>query len=1542
MLGIMMLMAMVVHATTTVTATWDFTTMAAGEVYFEDTSGELESTDVVYSTGSLSSDVTGVKLYIDATNGKFYTRGAGTDGTASYYDAQFNNGAIIQVPVQSTSDIVIVTAASNSGAYNFTVGTVSGAAVDGTSVVASSGTTSYTATATDVSKGYVEILATGTTGTDAEGNETNQDAYLYTIVVQQVTKTVISEKATWDFTTMDANEVNIQYNSTTSTAATGTVASDVDGVALYVTASQSGAKLQTRGSDAQFNTGATIQVPVSATTDIVTVTGYPGYCYYTVGGTAASNTGSSDNVTTHNPTETEVTAGYVEIVSTGSAYLYSITVEPEAEKVKITEKATWDFSTMGEGTVNIQGATGTVASDVEDIVLTVDATNSGKLYTRATGNSAQFNQNTIIYVPVSSEGDVVTVVGHSGYIYYTVGGTAASTTETTTTYEATAADVTAGYVAIVSTGGAYIYSITVDPVSTTKEKQLYSTTFTTTDGWADASAATSESTVSQSTKYTHETLTFTLYNTAVSTSNSNDKLSTTGGYLMANKSSDPYVVTSKLSNISKVHFIHGATGGSRGWGLYCKGAGDDDWVLLSDSYATTQSGTEVTVEVDRDSCQLKFVNLNSSQNAYLMQLDIYGDVDMGSTPVLGTLTVNGTEYEADDIFSDTDDEYTKTATIEIASSESMPSTSNPVTATAENGTVGTISSYVYYSNGTTTEDITTTDSVIVTIPVTYESSTVNYVATFIRKPYYTLTYVGTDGETVLGTQSVEKDASITAFSYITVDNDTVDASTMTVADGYAFRGWFAAASGSGNRKYTIEDVVTSDLTLYAVATAQEVKSATARYTYTLTDQYFYAEDHEGFEPVTTTEGSDPAYYNSTHGWLFPAGSELKILVGGKAYIMMQLCQYSADQAITIKSSTGTQVGSITSGKASSDGATTSYNYTGDADTLTLSFAGNTYLHSLTIMNDANGALATNEAGWYVVEAGNADNFLSILDVANANASSTARTYIYVPAGTYDLGEAVLTEISGDNISIIGDSIGKTIIKNTPKVETESINNTATILVTGSNTYLQDLTLQDALDYYTAMSTIGNGRGVVLQDKGNRTICKNVNLQSYQDTYYSNADGQYYFEGGEIHGTVDYLCGSGDVYFKGVRLINESRSASGETGQDVIAAPNTSSACSWGYVLDSCTIETHSATLSLARSWNNQSKTAYLNTIILEPSKLISTRFTTAGMNVAAYSFKEYNSVDESGNVVSPSSNTLTFTHSTGNYTYETILTADEAANYNIDKVFTDWEPDVLATQLEMGTVAYADNKLSWTAVDNATGYAIFKDGEFVDITTSTSYAITESGTYSVRAANSMGGFGDPSTCESTLADITKSIGASGYGTYSAAYNTVVPEGVTVYTAAIQTGESTTTILATSIDAATTGAVLPANVGFIIKGTVSTDYTFAAATTDAISLEDVSNDLKANTVATTVESGNNWYGLLKSTATFAHITGGTLAANTAYVILSESQAKNLTVVFDDEATGITEVVAEGVADGKIYNLAGQQVNGTQKGIVIMNGKKYVIK
>ena len=45
---------------------------------------------------------------------------------------------------------------------------------------------------------------------------------------------------------------------------------------------------------------------------------------------------------------------------------------------------------------------------------------------------------------------------------------------------------------------------------------------------------------------------------------------------------------------------------------------------------------------------------------------------------------------------------------------------------------------------------------------------------------------------------------------------------------------------------------------------------------------------------------------------------------------------------------------------------------------------------------------------------------------------------------------------------------------------------------------------------------------------------------------------------------------------------------------------------------------------------------------------------------------------------------------------------------------------------------------------------------------------------------------------------------------------------------------------------------------------------------------------------------------------------------------------------DDATAIKNVTVEAAENAAIYNVAGQRVNATYKGIVIKNGKKYLNK
>lgn len=992
--------------------------------------------------------------------------------------------------------------------------------------------------------------------------------------------------------------------------------------------------------------------------------------------------------------------------------------------------ATWDFKNKipaEAGQVALQGNTGEVPSNVEGVSLYVDAT-KGKFNAKDRSGDAQVNEGTIIRVPVKSARDIVKLTPSPNYGNFTIGGEAADLVNPTE-HKATTAEAEAGYVEIVATDGSYLWEISVTFVSEIQSREIYSTSF---QEWKEIDrkkTATAPATQEVKTKYSNETVTFTLCGAGVDPDGTQDKFTNLAdkglGYIITGKKDnelggvEPYVLTSPLKSLSKIELTQAATGGTRGIKVSVKGDGDADWVVLHDKSVGDSKGETLTLQVNRENCQIKFENYSGglNQNAYVTDLALYGLVDMSKYPALATFTFNGETYQAVDVFTETA-EGVQEATIELFNSVELPSASNPITGvTCDNGNV----------DGDITYEQKDEHTVLVTIKVTANGETMTYYATFKHKPYFTMTYVDTDGTTVIdNTQKVEKDTKIGTLN---------DGTKVTVGDGKAFRGWFVDADGG--RKYTADDIVTSDLTLYAVATDIEKASPTARYSFNLTDEYFYDEDHEAFN----AEGA--AWHDSQHGWTLEKEGKIDLLVGGHAYIIATICRYSKEDAIMTLSDANGNVAATASGYNAADGKTVLMEYTGAAGTVTLTTSNETYLHKISIINVESAPVEQNDQGYYIVKESDGLNLLNIIDIANAQASADKRTYIFLPDGTYDLGHEVLTPISGDNISLIGQSMDNTVIVN--EAEEEGIGVSATFLITGNNTYIQDVTLKNAYDYYQPGFA---GRAVVIQDKGNRTICKNVRMLSYQDTYYSNNnDAQFYFEDSDIHGTVDFICGGGDVFFNRCTLTVEPRNADG-SGECTITAPTTTT--DFGYVFNECTVDCKAEKFNYGRAWQNLARCAYLNTTLLQPDRLNDNRWTLGGMNVPADRFVEYNTMDESGKVISPSSLVLTFTKDNKKNTYETILTDEQAKGYTLDKVFTDWTPNEYAAQKSLGLLrAESGNYITWDAVDGAIAYAVFYDNKFAGMTTGTSYDATESdmSKYTVRAANSHGGFGEASGVE---------------------------------------------------------------------------------------------------------------------------------------------------------------------------------------------------
>lgn len=179
------------------------------------------------------------------------------------------------------------------------------------------------------------------------------------------------------------------------------------------------------------------------------------------------------------------------------------------------------------------------------------------------------------------------------------------------------------------------------------------------------------------------------------------------------------------------------------------------------------------------------------------------------------------------------------------------------------------------------------------------------------------------------------------------------------------------------------------------------------------------------------------------------------------------------------------------------------------------------------------------------------------------------------------------------------------------------------------------------------------------------------------------------------------------------------------------------------------------------------------------------------------------------------------------------------------------------------------------------------------------------------------------------------ISSAGYATFCLPYNATVPSGLTAYTAT-DNGESVKLT-------AKEGRKIAAGEGVVLKGDEGT-YTFVAAEGSVSAT--AGNQMVGVTEDTPLTSADNAYMLTRkkddgSIAFRLLATDYTLGANKAYLKL-ENNARNLiSVVWDDNATGIYDLSEKKEAEnGAIYNLAGQKLMRTQKGINIINGKLVI--
>lgn len=398
------------------------------------------------------------------------------------------------------------------------------------------------------------------------------------------------------------------------------------------------------------------------------------------------------------------------------------------------------------------------------------------------------------------------------------------------------------------------------------------------------------------------------------------------------------------------------------------------------------------------------------------------------------------------------------------------------------------------------------------------------------------------------------------------------------------------------------------------------------------------------------------------------------------------------------------------------------------------------------------------------------DFKAALAAAAKRTDTSKRFRIFIKQGDYKIPADEKSKVTGSdgksyanpttymntpNVSIIGESMDNTSLTNTVPNSGQSANvlegigkgDVLCLQKGATNTYFQDLKM------YSSMGD-AKGRDIILNDQSNKTICKNVNLWAYQDTYVSNnQNGKFYFEDGILRGRTDYLCGKGDVYYNNVELWICEKGG-------YLAVP--SQPKKYGYIFKDCTIKDATAAkdlngnYTLGRPWGKGTPIAlYINTKMEAiPS--------AAGWNEMSGGypkrFAEYNSYTTTGSVVDlkdrkkvydayDSKDGDNYVNRRNETAGDPILTAEEAATYTIETVMgqdDDWDPTAATEQASApSNVKLNGTTLAWDNNDYALLWAVCKNGKVVDFTIKPTYLVDDaSATWSVRAANEMGGLSE--------------------------------------------------------------------------------------------------------------------------------------------------------------------------------------------------------
>ncbi len=361
----------------------------------------------------------------------------------------------------------------------------------------------------------------------------------------------------------------------------------------------------------------------------------------------------------------------------------------------------------------------------------------------------------------------------------------------------------------------------------------------------------------------------------------------------------------------------------------------------------------------------------------------------------------------------------------------------------------------------------------------------------------------------------------------------------------------------------------------------------------------------------------------------------------------------------------------------------------------------------------------------------------------------------IPGGMNEYDDCRLVYVNKPNIHIIGQAVDKVTIA-TDRLDGGSADASRVWYHVDAGATLE--IQSGATDFFMQGVTLDNENWTIKGMEGPQALCMNItsdraafdniNARSYQDTYKSNGTfNRQFFHNSTIEGGVDFIYGSGDVWFENCTL-NINRKSGG-----YIVAPNHPANTRWGYVFNNTTITTTYSSIPedfqvyLGRPWKDSPVTVFLHTRMeVKPYD----GYWYPSMGGIPKLWAVYDIVDRNGYAMSEysiedyyyTSNGETISGKAKNY-----LTDEEAARYTISNVMAGdgtnstsgvWNPLEIVEKTSVPVLSQSDNKVTWVGDEYAICYVVTVNGKAVAFTTDTEYTANIGETVTVQSVNSNG------------------------------------------------------------------------------------------------------------------------------------------------------------------------------------------------------------